>query len=111
MTSLTLRKGIASTGWTSLLFVGLLLLSGCFPEDPNQLEKIDREEAIEIAKHDADSAYGDISMYDIVIDTVGDRWKIDFVTNDSSKAIKGPHYLIAKLGGRFVMKHYDRDDW
>lgn len=91
----------------SFLCIAFLLgLSACFPTDPNQLERIPLDRAIEIAKEDAVTVYPDLSIFEIVTDTVPNRWQIDFVSQDTSQVKEGPHYLIANRGGKIIMKHY-----
>lgn len=93
-----------------LLFCVMLLLpvafTGCFPTDPNQLERIPEERALEIAEEDAAKVYGDLSIFEVTIDTVSTRWKIDYHSLDTAKVKEGPHYLVARRGGKIIMKYY-----
>ena len=91
-----------------LSFVILLGLTACFPTDPNQLERISEDRALEIAKEDAATVYEDLTIFEIAVDTMQNRWKIDFISQDTAKVKEGPHYQIAKRGGKIVMKHYPR---
>ena len=83
-------------------------LTACFPKDPNQLERISEARALEIAAEDAASVYPDLSLFEVTIDTVGTRWKIDYLSTDTAQAKEGPHYLVARRGGKIIMKHYPR---
>ena len=88
------------------MLVCLASLFGCFPTDPHQLERISAEQALEIAQIDAKEVYGDLIVFEATIDTVDTQWKIDFHSLDTAQVKEGPHYLVARRGGKIVMKYY-----
>ena len=97
-----LRRSLILISLFTLLLTGM---TACFPEDPNQLERIPKEKALAIVAHDADSVYGDLSGYDILVDTSATKWKIDYVAKDSTLR-EGPRYQVARRGGKIIMKYY-----
>lgn len=67
--------------------------------------KIDRTQAIEIARHDAQTAYRDLSPYDIVAIEKDGQWRVTFVLKDKESQGGGAQYIISG-DGQIVSKRY-----
>lgn len=67
--------------------------------------KIDRTQAIEIARRDAQTAYRDLSPYDIVAIEKDGQWRVTFVLKDKESQGGGAQYVISG-DGTIVEKRY-----
>ena len=67
--------------------------------------KIDRTQAIEIARRDAQTAYRDLSPYDIVAIEKDGKWRVTFVLKDKEAHGGGAQYVISG-DGQIVEKRY-----
>jgi hypothetical protein len=74
------------------------------PATPGAM-KIDRTQAIEIARRDAQTAYRDLSPYDIVAIEKDGQWRVTFVLKDKESQGGGAQYLISG-DGQIVSKRY-----
>ena len=68
-------------------------------------KKIDRTQAIEIARRDAQTAYRDLSPYDIVAIEKDGQWRVTFVLKDKESQGGGAQYIISG-DGQIVSKRY-----
>jgi len=57
--------------------------------------KIDRAQAVEIARRDAETAYRDLSPYDIVAIEKDGQWRVTFVLKDKDAQGGGAQYIIS----------------
>lgn len=68
--------------------------------------KIDRAQAIEIARRDAETAYRDLSsLYDVVAVEKDGQWRVTFVLKDKEAQGGGAQYVIS-ADGTIVDKRY-----
>ena len=66
------------------------------------------DEALRIARADAEKAYRDLHLYRIEIELRDDGWHVDFQFKDEASQSGGPHYLIDAADGRCVWKRYEQ---
>jgi hypothetical protein len=69
--------------------------------------KIDQTQAIEIARRDAQTAYRDLSPYDVVAIEKDGQWRVTFVLKDKESQGGGAQYIISG-DGQIVSKRYDQ---
>jgi uncharacterized membrane protein YkoI len=66
------------------------------------------DEALAIARKDAESAYRDLSRFRIIIEQRSDGWHIDYELSDIYLKGGGPHYVIDATTGEIVSKRYEQ---
>lgn len=66
------------------------------------------DEALHIARLDAEAAYGDLDAFRISIVLEPDDWHIDYDLKDATRDGGGPHYVIDASSGRVVAKRYEQ---
>jgi len=66
------------------------------------------DEALAIARKDAEAAYRDLSGFRIVIEQRPDGWHIDYELSDVHIKGGGPHYVIDATTGVIVSKRYEQ---
>jgi hypothetical protein len=64
------------------------------------------DRALEIARLDAERAYGDLSLYRIILALEADGWHIEYELKDPELNGGGPHYVIDPVSGAIVSKIY-----
>lgn len=64
------------------------------------------DEALRVARADAERAYRELHLYRIEIALESDGWHIDFELKDPSANGGGPHYVIDATTGAIVSKKY-----
>lgn len=69
---------------------------------------IDRETALGIAKKDAQTAYRDLSIYDIRAEIKDGNWYVDYDLSDPDMLGGGPHYIICGRSGSILMRMYEQ---
>lgn len=69
---------------------------------------ITSDEAMRIARLDAEAVYGDLSSYCITLVYDQDGWHVDYELTEPLVAGGGPHYVIDGATGRIVSKRYDQ---
>ena len=70
--------------------------------------KIEKEQALEIARRDALLAYRDLNPYDVRIELRDGNWKIDYELRDKRAQGGGPHYVISAETGAILSKRYEQ---
>jgi hypothetical protein len=103
-----------------LVFLALAAGSSCQPAAPDQRPappvtspppatrgpmKIDRAQAVEIARRDAQPAYRDLSPYDVVAIEKDGQWRVTFVLKDKESQGGGAQYIISG-DGQIIDKRY-----
>jgi hypothetical protein len=68
---------------------------------------IDREEALRIARADAEAAYGNLDAYVERAELV-EVWTIDYDLRDTGAQGGGPHYVISAETGEILAKRYEQ---
>ena len=66
------------------------------------------DEALKIARLDAERAYRDLTPYRIGIVLEADGWHVDFELKNPALNSGGPHYLIDPRTGLIVAKRYEQ---
>ncbi|MBI4647447.1 MAG: hypothetical protein HY738_12880 [Bacteroidia bacterium] len=69
---------------------------------------IDRETALKIAEKDAQSAYRDLSIYDIKIELKDEKWYVDYELSNKQMVGGGPHYIISARTGEILSYRYEQ---
>ncbi|MDY3551107.1 hypothetical protein R5W24_000181 [Gemmata sp. JC717] len=64
------------------------------------------DEALRIARADAETAYHDLNPYRIEIMLEADGWHIAYEPKDATLNGAGPHYVIDAATGAIVSKKY-----
>ncbi len=70
--------------------------------------RLSSDQALKIAREDAEKAYRDLSPYRIGIALEGDGWHVDFEVKDSRLNGGGPHYVIDQATGVILYKRYEQ---
>lgn len=71
-------------------------------------QPITSDQALQIARSDAESAYRDLTGYRIIIMLQDDGWHIDYELADPRLKGGGPHYVIDGKSGEIVSKRYEQ---
>lgn len=66
------------------------------------------DEALRIARLDAEAVYGDLSAYCIALFYGQDGWHIDYELKNPSLNGGGPHFVIDGATGQIVFKRYEQ---
>lgn len=78
------------------------------PDATESVTRISCDEALRIARADADAAYGDLTDYRIIVAFQTDGWHIDYELDDPTVKGGGPHYVIDARDGRILSKLYEQ---
>jgi hypothetical protein len=70
--------------------------------------RITSDQALRIARLDAETAYRDLSQYRILLSLETDGWHIDYELRDPEVQGGGPHYIIDADSGAIRSKRYDQ---
>jgi hypothetical protein len=66
------------------------------------------DQALKIAREDAEKAYRDLSRYHICLALEADGWHVDYELKDPQARGGGPHYVIDAASGRILSKRYEQ---
>lgn len=69
---------------------------------------IPSDEALRIARTDAERVYGDLSDYRITISLRTNGWHIDYDLSEPEIKGGGPHYVIDAGDGSILSKRYEQ---
>lgn len=70
--------------------------------------RISSDEALRVARLDAEKAYRDLSPYRLIIVLESDGWHIDYELKNPNAQGGGPHYLIDAQSGAILAKKYSQ---
>ena len=70
--------------------------------------RVDRNQALHIARQDALTAYRDLDAYDVTIEMQHRNWKIDYTPKNKATQGGGPQYLIDGDTGEILSKRYEQ---
>ncbi|HEX4965211.1 MAG TPA: hypothetical protein VF173_30660 [Thermoanaerobaculia bacterium] len=76
-------------------------------EAPN-VPSITSDQALRIARLDAERAYRDLSPYRASVSLEQDGWHVDYALKDSRLQGGGPHYVIDPGDGVILAKQYEQ---
>lgn len=68
--------------------------------------QISSDEALRVARLDAEKVYRELSPYRVTITLETDGWHIDYELKDPHSQGGGPHYLIDAISGAILRKRY-----
>jgi hypothetical protein len=68
--------------------------------------QVSSDEALRVARLDAEKAYRDLSPYRVTIVLETDGWHIDYELKNPNAQGGGPHYLIDATSGAILAKKY-----
>lgn len=99
-----------------LLWWGLIGASGCqppassppSPDSESMRIKIDKEEALSIARKDAEKAYRNLNRYEVLAEPNGNNWLISYRPKDTSLVGGGPQYVISGETGEILSRRYEQ---
>jgi len=69
---------------------------------------ITSDQALRIARLDAETAYRDLSRYRILLAEHDDGWHIDYELLSKTANGGGPHYVISSSTGEIIWKTYEQ---
>jgi hypothetical protein len=69
---------------------------------------VSAEDALKVARLDAEKVYRDLSAYRIALSLERDGWHIDYDFKTPGIQGGGPHYLIDAVTGVILTKRYDQ---
>jgi hypothetical protein len=69
---------------------------------------ISSDQALKVARLDAENAYRDLSFYRILISLEPDGWHIDYEFKNTRLQGGGPHYIIDVVDGHIISKRYEQ---
>jgi hypothetical protein len=70
--------------------------------------KVDKNQALNIARQDALSVYRDLDYYEVTIELHEGSWKVDYELKDREALGGGPHYIISGNTGEILSKRYEQ---
>lgn len=75
---------------------------------PTLGHRVTSDEALMLARLDAETAYPDLSPYRIRMALEGEEWHVDFELRDANLNGGGPHYVIDARTGEILSKRYEQ---
>jgi hypothetical protein len=69
---------------------------------------ITSDQALQVARLDAEKAYGDLSPYRVTLVLEDDGWHVDYDLKNPAWNGGGPHYRIDPISGAILWKRYDQ---
>jgi hypothetical protein len=83
------------------------MMSIASPTNSDQ-PQIASDQALQIARMDAEQAYRDLTRYRICTTLEADGWHIDYELKDADLNGGGPHYVIEPVGGAIIARRYEQ---
>ncbi len=78
------------------------------PIQDTETARITSDQALRVARLDAETAYCDLSIYRIQVSLERDGWHVDYELKDREAQGGGPHYLIDRASGKVLSKKYEQ---
>ena len=75
--------------------------------DPNA-QGLSAEQALHVARLDAEAAYGGLDDFRITIARQADGWHVDYELLDAVRDGGGPRYVIDARTGKILAKRYEQ---
>jgi hypothetical protein len=69
---------------------------------------VSSDQALQVARLDAETAYGDLDGFRISMVLEPDGWHIDYDLKDATRDGGGPHYVIDAQSGTILAKRYEQ---
>jgi hypothetical protein len=76
--------------------------------EPRIVQAVSCDEALRIARTDAERGYGDLSSYRIEVSLEPDGWHLDWELTRPGHQGGGPHYVIDPSDGRILYRRWDQ---
>ena len=73
-----------------------------------QVPNFSCDQALRIAREDAEKVYRDLSRYHIRLALEADGWHVDYELKAPNVRGGGPHYIIDQANGAIVSKRYEQ---
>jgi hypothetical protein len=70
--------------------------------------RLSSDQALRIAREDAERVYRDLSRYTIRLALEEDGWHVDYELRDPRTRGGSPHYIIDAASGQIVSKRYEQ---
>ena len=71
-------------------------------------EQITSDQALRVARLDAEKVYRDLTPYRIVVELHQDGWHVDYELKNRHTQGGGPHYVIDTMEGTIRSKKYEQ---
>jgi hypothetical protein len=71
-------------------------------------QQITSDQALKIARMDAEKVYRDLSPYRILVELYQDGWHVDYELKKLNSQGGGPHYVIDSAVGTIRSKRYEQ---
>lgn len=71
-------------------------------------QPVSSDQALTIARLDAEKAYRDLSVYEVRIVLKPDGWHVDYELKNPEAHGGGPHYVIDPVNGKILSKRYEQ---
>ena len=75
---------------------------------PGTAPGVTSDQALRVARLDAEGAYRDLSRYYARVSLEADGWHVDYDLKDQRARGGGPHYVIDALTGQILSKRYEQ---
>lgn len=69
---------------------------------------LSEEDALRIAREDAQGVYQDLSMYSVSVEAQDNTWLVAYRPSDPFTVGGGPQYVISRETGKVLSKHYEQ---
>jgi hypothetical protein len=79
-----------------------------FAIDGAVVQQITSDQALRIARMDAEKIYRDLSPYRILVELYQDGWHVDYELKNLNSQGGGPHYVIDPTAGTIRSKKYEQ---
>jgi len=66
------------------------------------------DQALHVARLDAERAYGDLNGYRVTVELQSDGWHVDYDLIDPTLDGGGPHYVIDPASRAIISKRYEQ---
>ncbi len=71
-------------------------------------EQITSDQALKVARLDAEKVYRDLTHYRILVELYQDGWHVDYELKNGHSQGGGPHYVIDAQAGTIRSKKYEQ---
>ena len=69
---------------------------------------VSSDQALQVARLDAEAAYGDLGAFRITLVLETDGWHVDYELKEPSRDGGGPHYVVDSQSGKITSKRYEQ---
>jgi hypothetical protein len=83
-------------------------MSPAIPTQPSNQTAITSDQALHVARLDAEKVYGDLTPYRVTLVLEVDGWHVDYDLKNPLWNGGAPHYLIDPANGAILSKRYEQ---